>query len=212
MLKSGSNASPTSQGVLWGSCEILNDMTVNAAATYCFALNGIASHCFAVVHVGDGYLAMLELYGIRNRSFEAEIACQNLGTKDLSVSDLKAYSHLNGPGDVFEQQATKFASKCIGGWKDKGYTGKCYKDTMAGLKKWVRAYLNKFPQYGGLTTNCQKFSVGLCNSVTHSDKEERQRAGMDLVNGVGWALDGLSSSSATSSKASASATKSRGHA
>lgn len=191
--KANYNASVDPMGLSWWSCEHLGETTISKVSTYCFPINVFAVHCFAVAHLNNGWGAMLEQFGGDN--LEAHAACHALRPHELTLEGFKEESMLVPRGDVFQQQPEKSAKQCIGGWKDMGYTAACYKNTLEGIKKWVIDYMHKFPHYGSMTTNCQKFSVGVYNSVSHSHKSERQRLGMSILSGFGGLFGGSSVSS-----------------
>eukprot|EP00746_Dinoflagellata_sp_MGD_P075912 gnl/MRDRNA2_/MRDRNA2_30526_c0_seq1.p1 gnl/MRDRNA2_/MRDRNA2_30526_c0~~gnl/MRDRNA2_/MRDRNA2_30526_c0_seq1.p1 ORF type:complete len:423 (+),score=66.38 gnl/MRDRNA2_/MRDRNA2_30526_c0_seq1:109-1377(+) len=173
----------------WGRCNRVDDNAIiKRAAVYCFAIQKVVMlftvyHCVALVWFNTETVE-LELYGVNNSAF---VSCSYLGyptdEKDLlekvwQHSDLEKRRQ---DTEASQQNPKKEAdNNCLAGWQDRGYDkdkSKCLKPTMSGLKEWVEKYLVKFPKYGGSTSksNCQKFAVGLYNSVTHSTQKEKQR-------------------------------------
>lgn len=179
---SGGGGSGPARGIVrWSSCRH-HQGTISKVSTWCFGISPVASHCFDVVELEDASAMMLELYGWGK---DAVVACHYLGSdfsKWRKTHSLELYSDLETSYEVSAQQPAKRARPCLARWADKGYDdSKCFKNTMAGLLEYVNDYLSKFPAYGALSTNCQKFSVGLYNALTHSHEEERQRTGMTFL-------------------------------
>lgn len=174
----GSSSGPPSGIVRWSNCHH-HQGTISTVSTWCFGISPVASHCFDVVELEDDTAMLLELYGWGKN---AVVACHYLGADFNNwrkTHSLEKYSDLETTYEVFAQQPAKLALPCLARWADKGYDdSKCFKNTMAGLLEYVNDYLSKFPAYGALSTNCQKFSVGLYNALTHSHEGERQRTGM----------------------------------
>ncbi|CAE7800004.1 unnamed protein product [Symbiodinium necroappetens] len=102
------------------------------------------------------------------------------------------------------QQPTKTAAEYIGGYNSAGVMAKGWKEdpnytmTLAGLKQWSQDFLKEFPAYRATSWNCQKYSVGVYNAVTHSDKWEKQA----IISGIGRPFENLFSGSSRSSNIS----------
>jgi len=178
---SSGDSGPPRGIVRWSSCFHLRG-TISTVSTWCFGISPFASHCFDVVELEDTRAMLLELYGWGKN---AAVACHYLGydfNKWRKTHSLELYSDLETSYEVEAQQPPKPAQPCLARWADKGYDdSKCFNRTVAGLLEYVNDYLSKFPAYGALSTNCQKFSVGVYNALTHSHEEERQRSGMKFL-------------------------------
>jgi len=114
----------------------------------------------------------------------AYIMCVYQPTK-VTPNDLITKSKLFGMGSqkykVIPQQSSLKAASFIAGYAESGLIFGAghdksikYPMTGNGLKQWAQDYYNKFPYYRAMSTNCQKYSVGVYNSVTHSSKAPKQ--------------------------------------
>lgn len=70
-----------------------------------------------------------------------------------------------------------------------------YHQTFGGVVQWVKDYLNRFPFYAVTMYNCQRFSIGLYNSLTKSSKLPYQYHGMNALGSVGVVGNRLGSNS-----------------
>ncbi|CAE7745627.1 unnamed protein product [Symbiodinium sp. CCMP2456] len=197
------------------SCENQGHLKIENAATYCCKISAVAYHCLAVLGLENQKSAIVEQSG---SGFEfktgdhkgenrAEIECHFVNNR-ATMDDLTEKSWLfrtaNESYTPELQQPTKVAETYIGGYNSAGVLAKGWKEdpnyqmTLAGLKEWSQAFLKEFPAYRATSWNCQKYSVGVYNAVTHSDKWEKQA----VLSGLGRPFENLFKGSTRSSASS----------
>ena len=199
-------AAANAQVLEWGSqggsflgspsgCNANGGLRILDSRTYCCDINAFATHCLAVLDLEGGKSAIVEQSGLKalldNGENQAHIECHFHPGK-VETADLPRYSWNFQQGtkkgySVKLQQPAKVAASFIGAYNSVGLVGAGWKNspqypmTLGGLKRWSQAYLNDFPAYRTLSWNCQKYSVGVYNAVTHSSKWEKQA----VLTGIG---------------------------
>lgn len=193
---------PCSVGGIFGDCPWDNTKLLSAR-TYCHYFNKVCAHCLVVLHTETDLYLALELYG--GEIDEAVVRC-NAHKGDPVEAAMKSHLFQFGKHQGYKIKE-RLPAKLVSGVDHKGnewnpYIGKYKRADWSdqeevtfdadwyGVQGWVEDYLDEFPDYGALTTNCQKFSVGLYNAITHSKKKEYQYKAVAVARTAGRAVHG----------------------
>merc|ERR1712217_261687 len=140
---------------------------------------------------------MVEAYG---ENKDAAVSCFMWRNSTFSISKLREASVVCN-GAYWKSEPERAARQRMDGYAAEGYSDELqYPQTLDGLRKWTVDYLMRFPRFRALSTNCQKYSTGVYNAITHSHTGEDQ----EVLTSIGVLSSAIGSAIVGSVKASGS--------